>query len=142
MSNIDRQQMERGISFVNERIVRSRDRICVLNSHNRLRDKDEIWEAYYDLEEAILMSKVIFRGFDKPGKRRRLPKIANLSDEEVRAKFKITEASLRSAERSLTKQAGDETIEFLRRARDQLKLMLLVYAPSRPAKKVWHSAPP
>ena len=136
MSNTDHQQIEKGVSFVNDRIKSSRDRISVLNSPGRLRDRDEIWEAYYDLEEAILMSKIIFNGFDKLGKRRRLPKIADLSDKEIRARFRVAEDNLNSAESNLSNLKGDETIESLRRARYQLKLMLVVIAARRgPSKR-------
>ncbi len=108
-----------------ERIRKAKERLAVLNSENRVRDPDEIWEAYYDVEEAILMAKVVFHGFDRPGKMRKLPAYTGLSDEDVRAKISSAEDSLSLAEASLAKRAAEETIERLRKARDQLKAILL-----------------
>ena len=129
---------ETGISHVRERITRSQDRIIHLVNANRLRDLDEIWEAYYDVEEAILLSKIIFGGFDKPGKTRKLNVPTNfdflkLSESEIRAKFESVGKCLSVAEGKLAQGSEDDMIEFLRRARDELKVMLL--SPNRTSKK-------
>jgi hypothetical protein len=121
--------MERGISFIDERVKRSRERLAVLNSKTDPKDLDEIWETYYDLEEAIFMAKIIFGGFDKQGRLRRLPDFSQgFSGEEVRAKIQAAERNLSRAESSLQKLAGNETIELLRAARDQAKMILLAEA--------------
>ncbi len=132
-------KQERGISLVYERIKRSQNRVISLNNENRLRDLNEIWEAYYDVEEAILISKIIFGGFDKPGKLRKLNVPPNfdfskLTDREIRARFEFTGKNLSSAESKLGIRSGDETIEYLRKARDELKVMLL--SPEKLSRKV------
>ena len=131
-------KLERGISSVHERIKRSRNRVIFLTNENRLRDLNEIWEAYYDVEEAILISKIVFGGFDTPGKSRKLnvPRnfdFSKLNDSEIRAKFESVENNLSLAESKLEIKSGDETIEYLRRARDQLKIMLL--SPEKPSRR-------
>jgi hypothetical protein len=131
-------KQERGIPYVRDRIRRSQDRISNLTKNNRLRDVDEIWEAYYDVEEAILISKIIFGGFDKPGKIRTLNiptdfDFFKLSDSEIRAKFESVGKNLSLAELKLELSSGEETIESLRRARDEVKIMLL--RPSKAPKK-------
>ena len=96
---------------------------------------DEIWEAYFDLEEAILMAKVVFDAFNKLGKLRSLPEFTGLSEPIVRAAFQKVEANLAAAERQLPQLLGDETIESLRRARDQLKALLLANSSKRSLRK-------
>jgi len=118
-------QIERGISFVYDRIQSATKSLGVLNSENRLHDLDGIWETYYDVEEAILVAKVTFRGFDRPGKIRKLPEFRSLSDPVVRAAFKIAQENLSLAQTKLLSRHGTETVECLRRARDQLKALLL-----------------
>jgi hypothetical protein len=118
-------RLEKGVAFVSERILDARRRLNVLISKVHPRDLDEIWEAYYDLEEAILMTRVVFYGFDRPGRPRRLSVSAGKSDDEIRAMFQKAVESLVIAEKYLSKQMGEETIVALRKARDQLKALLL-----------------
>jgi hypothetical protein len=135
-------KLERGISSVNERIKRSRNRVVSLTDENRLGNLSEIWEAYYDVEEAILISKIVFGGFDKPGKSRKLKvptdfDFSKLNDSEIRAEFESIENNLSLAESKLEIRSGEEMIEYLRRARDQLKIMLL--HPEKPSRRVCRS---
>ncbi|HXQ92900.1 MAG TPA: hypothetical protein VN739_07815 [Nitrososphaerales archaeon] len=132
-------KQERGISSVRERIKRSQNRTILQVNDSRLRDLNEIWETYYDTEEAILISKIIFGGFDKPGKIRKLNAPANfdfsrLSDLEIRAKFEIIGKNLSLAENNIMNRLGNETIEHLRIARDELKIMLL--SPEKVSRKL------
>jgi hypothetical protein len=131
-------KQEKGISSVRERIKRSRNRVILQVNDGRLRDLDEIWESYYDVEEAILIAKIIFGGFDKPGKTRELNVPANfdfskLSDSKIRAMFESIGKNLSLAENKIENRSGDETIEHLRIARDELKMMLL--SPEKSSKK-------
>jgi hypothetical protein len=96
---------------------------------------DEIWEAYFDLEEAILMAKVVFDAFSKPGKLRKLPEFSGVSDPIVRAAIQKAKANLAVAEKKLPLLLGDETIESLRRARDQLKALLVANVTKKSLRK-------
>jgi hypothetical protein len=130
-------KQDRGISSVHERIKKSQNRVIFLTNNNRLRDLNEIWEAYYDVEEAILISKIIFSGFDMTGKLRKLNVPLNfdfskLTDSKIRAKLESIGKNLSLAESRLGTRSRDETIEYLRRARDELKVMLL--SPEKSAR--------
>ena len=129
------ERLKKGIDFVSTRIEKCQERITVLNSENRLWDMNEIWEAYFDLEEAILMTKVIFDAFNKVGKLRKLPEFSELSDQVVRAAFQTAEANLSKAENNLNQLSGEATIESLRKARDQLKALLAANAGIRSRKR-------
>ena len=134
LENLSSARMEQGVSFVGERIKRARGRLAVLTSTGRKRDMREVWEAYFDLEEAILMARIIFGGFDRPGKIRKLPEREKFSDEEIRASFMSAENSLSLAENNLANRRGDETVETLRKSRDLLKIMLLADARRKGSK--------
>jgi len=127
--------METGTTFVMERILRVKNRLTVLILGSHSRDPNELWEAYYDLEEAILMTRILFGGFDRPGKLRKLPDFSHYSDEELRAALRSAENNLVAAEKMLHKLSGDATIERLRRARDNLKAMLALSANKNYAQR-------
>lgn len=128
--------MEKGTDYVSGKIKTALNRLAVLNSsQSRLRDFDETWEAYYDLEEAILMAKIVFEAFDRPGRIRKLRSPSKLSDEEIRAALRTAEDNLLKAEQKLIDRAGDQTVEFLRRARDELKIILLVSIAKRQKRR-------
>jgi hypothetical protein len=122
------ERLKKGINFVSTRIKKCRERLAVLNSENDLQNMNAIWEAYFDLEEAILMAKVIFDAFNKVGKLRKLPQFSELSDQVIRAAFQTAEVNLSKAENHLNQLSGDATIESLRKARDQLKALMATNA--------------
>lgn len=117
---------ERGLSFVSERIARARSRITVLNPDDVLtRDSDEVWEAYYDIEEGIFVAKIVFKSFEKPGKFRKLLELRDVSQNTIRTALKTACENLDIATSDLRSQRRDELIEHLRRARDQLKALVI-----------------
>jgi len=134
-------QFERGTTFVYDRIQSATKRLTVLAAEKRLHDIDAIWETYYQIEEAVLVAKVLFKGFDRPGKFRKLPEFQALSDSVVRAAIKIAEENLLLAETNLVSRHGPETIEFLRKARDQMKALVIVGDKSARRKTVEGSKP-
>ena len=63
------------------------------------------------------------------------PEFTEVSDPIVRAAFQKARANLAVAEKKLPQLLGDETIESLRRARDQLKALLLANVEKRSFRK-------
>jgi hypothetical protein len=117
---------ERGTSFIFERIEKARQRISVLNPNDSFnRDSEEIWETYCDVEEAILMAKVVFRGFDRPGRLRKLLEIKEISEKTIRASMETASHNLDLAYSDLVRQRGNELVEHLRAAREQLKSLVI-----------------
>jgi hypothetical protein len=114
---------EKGIDFINRRISKARERLAVLNSENNSIDHDEIWEAFFDIEEAILMTRVVFEDFDRPGKLRKLPTIGS-SNGAIRGALLMADSGLKLAQTKLGERSGNESLRSLREARDQLKAAL------------------
>jgi hypothetical protein len=118
-------KIQKGTAFAVGRVKNALNRISALRSSDKV-DYDSIWEAYYDLEEAILVLKLAFSDFNKPGELRKLPGFVGLSEAKVRAALRSIEEHLISAETILESSRGVKAIEELRASRDILKAMLLV----------------
>jgi hypothetical protein len=106
------------------------DRIKNLLMEGKIRDIDEIWEAYCVVEEGIALSNFALGAFDRLGKRRKLTVSAKddplkMSEDDLRKKYSFVQDSLaRSLEQFIT-GAGEAGAESARKARDVLKTMLI-----------------
>jgi hypothetical protein len=96
----------------------------------KLRDMSEIWEVYCDVEQAIEVSKFLFGLHARLGNIRALsasvkndPTTIPLND--LIAKFRFVDSALESAIKEYNIGNGEAAIELARRARDQLKNLLL-----------------
>jgi hypothetical protein len=105
-------------------------RLADMRTDRNLRDMDALWEAYSDLESAIGLSKFVFYIPLKAGTFRRLtvskeadPRV--VPDKELERKYSIVESGIVTAQTLLTGNSVEEGIELLRKARDELKAMLL-----------------
>jgi len=130
----ERYRIEKGISYIQERIKNCEERLSVLNSGESLDNMDAVWEAYYDLEEAIFIANMAFNGFNRIGKLRKIPEVTGLSQIVIRATFNKALENIAKARNMLSKHQGEETIEYLRRARDPLKGLLLADGRKRKAR--------
>jgi hypothetical protein len=127
----EKERIEKGISYIQERMKNCEDRLSVLTSDEHIGNMDEVWEAYYDLEEAILIANMAFDGFNRIGKLRKIPEITGLSEIVIRATFNKSLENIGKAREMLSKHQGKETIEYLRLARDPLKGLLLAVERKR-----------
>jgi len=122
-------------SFTIGRLKESRNRLRRLSEENRFRDVDEIWEAYCDVEEAIAIANFVLGAFDSVGKIRKLTVTlkddpTSMLEADLRKKFSSIEMNLVAAQERFSKGMGDEGTELARRARDDLKIMLIGHARS------------
>lgn len=90
---------------------------------------NEIWEAYCDIEQAIQVSKYVFKIEDELGTRRKLVvSMKNdpllISSGELSKRFKKATSNIDLALKAFAEERADDEIEFARRARDELKVML------------------
>lgn len=118
----------KGTKFALDRISRARANLAVLKDSVTLSEKDydAVWEAYYCLEEAILVARIAFSGFDSPGHMRKLPELPRKITEEIfRAILQATNNGMDAAENEFHRHRGPRAVDDLRRARDQLKGLLL-----------------
>ena len=98
-----------------------------------MRDIDEIWEAYCDVEEGIALSNFALGAFDRLGKRRKLT--VSLKDDpsrlpagELRRKFSFVEQYVSSSIEEFSRGKGEDAVESARKARDVLKSMLIAHS--------------
>jgi len=127
----ERYRIDKGISYIQERMKSCEQRLTVLTSDEYLDIMDAVWEAYYDLEEAIFIANMAFDRFNRIGKLRDIPEANGLSQIEIRATFNKTLENIANARDMLSKHQVETTIEYLRRARDPLKGLLLADARRR-----------
>jgi hypothetical protein len=127
--NLEKRRTE-ATDFVFKSLEEARKRLASMDSELKLRDTNEIWEAYCDVEQAIEASKFIFGLHDRLGKARALkvssrndPKLMPLSD--LVARYKIADSALLSAENAYRHGGGEKGIDCARTARDELKALLL-----------------
>ncbi len=125
-------------SLVLGRFEECKNRLRSLFTENRMRDIDQIWEAYCNVEEGIALSNFVLRSFDRLGVRRKLTVSAkdnpeSMNEMDLRKKLSYVEQNLVSAIEGFSKGEEIEAAEFARRARDALKSMLI--AQSREERK-------
>ncbi|MGI0090623.1 MAG: hypothetical protein ACREBS_02840 [Nitrososphaerales archaeon] len=120
-----------GVGYVLSSMGDARARLAKMkNVEEFLRDLDEVWEAYCDIEQAIAISKFVFRSPAKLGKIRKL-QISSKCDplvipaDELRSKYEFADSNLVAAGEQLKEGNGEKGIELARRARDELKILLL-----------------
>ena len=120
-------------SLILGRLEKCKNRLRSLSTENRLRDIDQIWEAYCEVEEGIALSNFVLRSFDSLGVRRRLTVTANdnpetMSEVELQKKLFFVEENISSSIDRFSIGNGTEAAELARRARDVLKSMLIAQA--------------
>lgn len=114
---------------------RARNRIAELKKETNLREISTIWETYCDIEQSIEVSKYVFKLHDRLGTYRRL--VASVKNDPTKMSarglisiYNDVDFLVLSATRAVMERRGEEAIELSRKARDQLKLLLLGVARS------------
>ena len=120
----------KGIEFVLSCLSEARKKPASMNSEEKLRNTLRIWEAYCDIEQAIEVSKFVFRLHDQLGTIRTLEISEKTNPEttpvdELATKYRLANSDIESAEKACEKMNGESAIEFARKARDELKILLL-----------------
>ncbi|MHB1867488.1 MAG: hypothetical protein ACYCPP_00910 [Nitrososphaerales archaeon] len=123
-------QQSQGMQFVLSSLEDARKRLAHFDTEEKLRNTSEIWEVYCDIEQGIEVSKFVFNLHERLGKIRPL-KISTKNDpksiplEELRARYRFVNSAIASAADAYRRGSGEEAIEFARKARDELKILLL-----------------
>ena len=124
------EQQSKGMQFVLSSLESALKRLSNLDTEEKIRNTNEIWETYCDIEQAIEVSKFVFNLHERLGKIRSL-KISTKNDpksiplEELRARYRFVNSAVASATDAYKRGRGEEAIEFARKARDELKILLL-----------------
>ncbi|MDA4111832.1 MAG: hypothetical protein OK439_04795 [Thaumarchaeota archaeon] len=140
MAEQDKESSTPKFSFTIRRLNESSSRLARLSDQNRIRDVEEIWEAYCDVEEAIAISNFKLGVFDRVGKTRKLTisfkdDPSKMPEQDLRKRFISIESNLSAAKENFEKGMGDEGAELARRARDDLKKMLIGHEKSNKSAK-------
>jgi len=120
----------KGIEFVLSSLGEAREKLASMDSEEKLRNSSRIWEVYCDIEQAIEVSKFVFGLHDRLGAIRTL-RVSGKDDlrtshiDVLSAKYKLVNSEIASAEKEYEMGNGESAIEFARRARDELKVLLL-----------------
>jgi hypothetical protein len=117
-------------SLVLERLQKCKSLVLSIFAQNSLREIDQIWEAYCDVEEGIALSNFALGSFDRLGVRRKLsvsPKDnpETMNENELRKKLSFVEENVTASIDKFAKGEGDVAAELARKARDVLKAMLI-----------------
>jgi hypothetical protein len=120
----------RGAKFVISSLREARRRLASIDTNKRMSDVSELWEAYCDLEQSIEISKYVFDMAESIGIYRKLVASikndpATLSPDELAKRFKRAQSNIDYALEAFAQGRGKEEVEFARKARDELKIMLL-----------------
>ena len=99
-------------------------------AESKSRFSDELWEAYTAVETAIAMSKTVFGGYKTLGvmKKIRTSKKSNplsMTSEEFSAVMSLISSELGIAQTCFSELRSDPGLEHARKARDELKRLLL-----------------
>lgn len=138
-TNEDHGPASRGMQFVLASLASARKRIALIKIESKFRDTDEIWETYCDIEQSIEVSKYVFKLQNRLGKYRKL-KVSSQNDPATLALTKLcaiydeVDSLVISACEAAKQGKGEDAIELSRRARDQLKILLLGQAKSERKK--------
>jgi hypothetical protein len=119
-----------GMEFVLSSLNDARTKLAKMRLEDKLRSPDEIWEAYCDIEQAIEVSKFVFGLHNRLGVARTLRVSAKNDPEtiplgELAEKYGVVDSSLVSACEAYKKGNAEFAIDLARRARDELKILLL-----------------
>ncbi len=119
-----------GLEYVLSSLREARNRLGKMDSEEKYRDASEIWEALCDVEQAIEVSKFVFHLHDRLGKVRTLTvssknSPATLDLDELKSRYRFVESALVSADIAYREGKAEDAIEWARKARDQLKILLL-----------------
>jgi len=123
-------QQSKGMQFVLSSLEDAQKRLARFDTEEKLRNTSEIWEAYCDIEQAIEVSKFVFNLHGRLGKIRSL-KVSTKNDPksipsgELRSRYRFVNSAIASAADAYRHGRGEEAIEFARKARDELKILLL-----------------
>lgn len=133
-------QFAKRIEPVVSNLKAARARIMNIERTDRFRDYGEIWEAYCDVEQAIMISKFVFKLDSKLGVLRALrASIKNnpsdIPKDELIAKYGIVESALGSSISEFEEGRCESGIMHARIARDELKMLLLGSAKAKNGKK-------
>lgn len=131
---MEKEPTSSGMQFVLDSFAGARKRLATMKLESRLRDIDEIWEAYCDIEQSIEVLKFAFR-LNRLGKYRRL--VASSKNDPTTLPlttlariYDRVDALITSADSAVKEARGEDAIEWSRSARDQLKVLLLGKAKS------------
>lgn len=124
-----------GTNFVLDSLGSARKRIASMKNNSKLRDIDEIWETYCDIEQSIEVSKFAFKLHNRLGKHRRLAASSKndpstLTVDELTSLYADIDSLIVSAENAVREGRGEDAIDLSRSARDQLKMLLMGQAKS------------
>lgn len=129
-------RLENLLSFLDSAKKRSNES----RSLKKIRGMDYIWEMYCDVETAVLLSKFVFKELPKLEKLRKLS-FSNKDDPEkipydqLLRRYDLIESEIDVARSDFSSGKEVDGLEHARRARDQLKIMLLGIRKSRRSKK-------
>ena len=124
------EQQSKGMQFVLSSLESALKRLSNLDTEEKIRNTNEIWETYCDIEQAIEVSKFVFNLHERLGKIRSL-KVSTKNDPksipsvELRSRYRFVNSAVASATDAYKRGRGEEAIEFARKARDELKILLL-----------------
>ena len=132
---MEKEPISSGMRFVLDSFAAARKRLALMKIESRLRDLDDIWEAYCDIEQSIEVSKFLFKLHNRLGRHRKLVASARNDPAVIPlttlAKIYVkVDVFVASADKATREGRGGDAIEFARSARDQLKLLLLGQAKS------------
>lgn len=107
----------------------ARNRLTRMLESKNFRDPIEIWEVYCDVEQAIAASKFAYGSSVRSGKIRAL--VASIKNDpatiplnELIIRYNLVDTAIASALAEYSNENGESAIEFARKARDQLKILL------------------
>jgi hypothetical protein len=120
----------KGLAFVVASFLEARKRLSLMNTEDAMRDENEIWEVYCDIEQGVQVSKYVFGVQDGLGVIRKITASARNDPSkiplgELSRRYKIVDSHLAEALEALRNGMGEEEIEIARKARDELKRLLL-----------------
>ncbi len=118
------------IEFVLSSLSEARKGLANMDSEEKLRNASRIWEVYCDIEQAIEVSKFVFSLQVQVGTIRALKvsgknDLGTISIDDLSAKYRLVNSDIISAEKACEMGNGESVIEFARKARDELKVLLL-----------------
>ena len=124
-SKISFERVESVISLLQD----ARTRLSNVKQTDQRDNPEVIWESYCDVEQSIELSKFVFNLNSCLGKIRALPASKKNAPEsmptaELMARCRMIDSFLVSATAQYQNGNGGSGIEFARRARDELKILL------------------
>jgi hypothetical protein len=129
-----------GITLVLSSLREASNTFSSMDSEEKLRDTSRIWEIYCDIEQAIEVSKFVFNLHFQLGKIRTLRvslknNPATIPIEGLSKIYRDVNSNIVTATRAYEAGDAESAIEFARKARDEIKILLLAERKTRRKKK-------